>query len=195
MAVFMSRQAEFKDRVNYVEYIKSNGSQWIDLLRVATANTVLVADISVNDTSTVRNLCGATDGVYLFNTTSVNSIQYYYGNSTGGISTGSTYINSRFTFEIGASGFKVNGETKAVPNFTSFNNSTNILFLTRQEGPASARGHVTIYGIKIYDNGTIVRDLRPCYDPSGVACLYDKVTESYFYNKGTGEFVAGGAAT
>ena len=48
-----------------------------------------------------------------------------------------------------------------------------------------------IYYCQIYDNGTLVRDFWPCYDPDGVACLYDKVEKKYYYNAGTGAFTAG----
>lgn len=51
-----------------------------------------------------------------------------------------------------------------------------------------------IYSCKIYDNGVLMRDFWLCYDPDGVACLYDKVEKKYYYNAGTGEFIAGEAA-
>jgi hypothetical protein len=41
------------------------------------------------------------------------------------------------------------------------------------------------------DNGVLVRDMWPCYDPDGVACLYDKVEKKYYYNAGSGAFTAG----
>ena len=51
-----------------------------------------------------------------------------------------------------------------------------------------------LFSCQIYDNGTLIRDYLPCLDKDGVACLYDKVSETYFYNQGTGEFIAGEAA-
>lgn len=41
------------------------------------------------------------------------------------------------------------------------------------------------------ENEDYVLDLRPCLDPSGVACMYDMVSKQYFYNQGTGTFTAG----
>ena len=46
----------------------------------------------------------------------------------------------------------------------------------------------------MYDNGVLIRDFRPCLDPDGVACLYDKVEKKYYHNAGSGEFIAGEAA-
>jgi hypothetical protein len=44
------------------------------------------------------------------------------------------------------------------------------------------------YYTKIWDNGELVRDFIPARDDNGVVCMYDQVTERYFYNKGEGEF-------
>lgn len=44
---------------------------------------------------------------------------------------------------------------------------------------------------RMKDNGVLVRDMWPCFDPDGVACAYDKVERKYHYNQGTGEFIAG----
>ena len=47
---------------------------------------------------------------------------------------------------------------------------------------------------RIYNaNNELIQDLRPCLDPNNVACMYDMVTGTYFYNQGTGQFIAGGA--
>jgi hypothetical protein len=43
-----------------------------------------------------------------------------------------------------------------------------------------------VYSFQIYDNGTLVRDLRPYVDEHGTACFKDIVTGNLFYNKGTG---------
>lgn len=43
-------------------------------------------------------------------------------------------------------------------------------------------------GFKPNNNDALVRDYAPALDPDGVACLYDKVSEKYVYNAGTGSF-------
>jgi len=49
-----------------------------------------------------------------------------------------------------------------------------------------------IYYAKIYDeNGTMVRDFIPILDKNNVPCMWDKITGQFFYNAGTGNFVAG----
>ena len=55
--------------------------------------------------------------------------------------------------------------------------------------PTDRRGKV--YYFQIYDNDTLVRDFIPVLDGDGTPCMYDKVTKQFFYNQGTGEFIAG----
>lgn len=43
----------------------------------------------------------------------------------------------------------------------------------------------------ITEGDAVIQDLRPCINPKGVVCMYDTVTGKYFYNQGTGEFIAG----
>lgn len=69
----------------------------------------------------------------------------------------------------------------------------NNLYLFARRGSSSAEGicPARIYACKIWDNGTLVRDFVPVLDTNNVACLYDKVTQTYFRNSGTGVFKAG----
>ena len=50
-----------------------------------------------------------------------------------------------------------------------------------------------IYFCKLWNpsDGTLVRDFIPVLDWNMVPCMYDKVTETLFYNQGTGDFTAG----
>ena len=44
---------------------------------------------------------------------------------------------------------------------------------------------------RMKDNGVLVREMWPCYDPDGVPAMYDRVEGKYHYNAGTGDFEAG----
>ena len=45
-----------------------------------------------------------------------------------------------------------------------------------------------LYYCQIYENDVIVRDFVPALDSNNVACLYDRVSQTFFYNAGTGTF-------
>lgn len=49
-------------------------------------------------------------------------------------------------------------------------------------------GASRIYSSWIKVDGVLVRDLIPVLDWNNVPCMYDNVSEKFFYNKGTGQF-------
>lgn len=49
-------------------------------------------------------------------------------------------------------------------------------------------GACRIYSSWIKVDGVLVRDLIPVLDWNNVPCMYDNVSEKFFYNKGTGQF-------
>ena len=48
-----------------------------------------------------------------------------------------------------------------------------------------------IFLLQIWNNNTLIRDFVPAFDENGTVCMYDKVTKQFFYNAGTGDFIAG----
>lgn len=44
---------------------------------------------------------------------------------------------------------------------------------------------------RIYDNGTLVRDMIPCIDPGGSVGMYDMVYRTFYSSAGAGAFIAG----
>jgi len=52
-------------------------------------------------------------------------------------------------------------------------------------------GSAKVWSYKHYRNGILIRDFIPVLDKDDVACMYDKVSGEFFYNKGTGQFIAG----
>jgi hypothetical protein len=71
--------------------------------------------------------------------------------------------------------------------------SFSILLFSRWELESEYNFPGKIYYAKIYDNNILVRDMIPVLDLNGTPCLYDKVTQQFFYNQGTGQFIAGPA--
>lgn len=50
---------------------------------------------------------------------------------------------------------------------------------------------ICIRYLQIFENNILISDYIPVLDENNVACLYDKVSDSYNYNQGTGSFNAG----
>lgn len=58
---------------------------------------------------------------------------------------------------------------------------------TNDSHPASA---MKLYSFKFFNGREMVRDFVPCKKLDGTVCLFDKISNSFFYNQGEGEFVS-----
>ena len=76
-------------------------------------------------------------------------------------------------------------------NFTAktFQSTFNLTLLACNTGGTVA-GHLSakLYSCQIYDNGTLVRDFKPCINASGDVGLFDMVNQQFYGNAGTGVF-------
>ena len=102
--------------------------------------------------------------------------------------------SGRKLFTLDSSAFKVDASSVAVSG-GSFTSTYNLhLFGLHESNTTNYLASMRLYSCQIYEGSTLVRDFWPCYDSDGVLCLYDKVEKKYYYNQGTGEFIAGAAA-
>jgi len=180
-----------------IEYLESTGTQWID------------TDFS------------APNGYRTQIGFSTSSNSYHYVMGSHGVSSpyGRNYLEIYYTtIEIGAGGYysysnEIQTNTKYDIEFSTIKDNVYLqddtlrgsrdkeasrstyklyLFAVNRGNVPTGNFSGRIYYTKIWDdNGTLVRDFIPAKDLSGVACMYDKVSGQFFYNAGTGNFVAG----
>ena len=81
------------------------------------------------------------------------------------------------------------GKTLATLQTVDTTSTNNLLiFQSYFNNELAEYGSYKLYGLKIYENNVLVRDLRPCLDEQNIACLWDEVECTYYYNEGTGVF-------
>lgn len=83
-----------------------------------------------------------------------------------------------------------------LPGDNYLKTSTQTIFLFKARATESYDGTTTTAPVRVYrwsyeSNGVKLRDFIPVLDINGVACMYDLVTHTFFYNAGTGNFIAG----
>ncbi len=196
MSVFFTRRGKTPNPVNYVEYIKSSGTQWIDSGVLVTPENMaklrVVADIEIIPVSgswVVSGIGGAFPYVYI----GVNDVgRIAVGCGTFDQITAASYVQGRHTwdYDLATKTITVSDllDATAISLNTSWSNSRNFYISAYNNGSGAVCHKEKNWGYKFYLEGTLIRDLRPCYDPDGVACLYDKVEKKYYYNQGTGKF-------
>ena len=198
MAVFVGGAAP-RNFVNFVSYTQSSGTQYINTGFKPNQNTRVVMDAQyAKTTAGTEFYFGVRDksNVSEFNMRiRDNSAAFLseYGNDTNGVALTADFTQ-RLIIDFNKTAVKVASASGTHPARTFQCNYELCLFALNSGGSMSAYSTaLRVFSCQVYDNGTLVRDLWPCYDPEGVACMYDKVEEKYYYNAGTGEFIVGEA--
>lgn len=184
--------------ISYVEYIQSNGNQYIDTGFKPNQNTRVVADYQFEKVlaNVWQGLFGARGSSSQSYSTpfalflSPRSIHRSDFNDTVNFSSilnpTARHLIDKNKNSCTIDSFKV---TNSLGSFQRDN--TMYLFACQSGTLITEKAYAKIYSLKIYDNGTLIRDYLPALDPEGVACLYDKVNKTYAYNVGSGSFTAG----
>ena len=174
-----------------LKYIQNTNTQFIDTGIAAGDDEIRVEyDIQIEPgssrrlhgiTSSYSDYWGVTDtnyyqlGSYNSNKTKVGNrdiVKWIYSNKTNRL-----YVNDILQFSaspITATGISNNLYLWAI-------GTANYYKLTNTK----------IYGVKIYRNNILETDLIPVIDLDDTICMYDKVSNRFLYNAGTGKFIAG----
>ena len=167
------------------EYLESSGTQYIDTGLTGNENTKIVVDMA----------CSSNGGQSIGYFATDRSITLQFAPNGTAPSRFGTYsfvysswtADERAVYEIDVSGYKKNG-VYLYQNSTPQSFETGNLYLFRCNGSSSIRSF-RIYDYKIYSNGVLVQHLIPSLDQSGTPCMYDAVSKTTLYNRGTGQFI------
>ena len=181
--------------VKYVEYIQSSGTQYIDTEHIPTVNTRVVTEFEIVEQTAWACIFGTRNAnrnnSYLLSVT--DSMQFWveYGNEPNDHIMYTVSLSGKHTVDFNGNTVTLDGVTGSSSNTTLACNYPIYISHLNNGGTAGDISKIRIYPFKIYENGTLVKDLRPALDDNDVACMYDKVNKKYHYNKGTGTFTAG----
>lgn len=178
-----------------LDWIENTGTQWIDtgILNSATIKVETKMAVQGNDC-----LCGSEytwQYRYKWGTSGSGLISYSFGNNNYYDSTLPHKLTDVYTYYMarGEQWVKNVSGTKVISSadttLSTYSQQPIALFGSYSSGTLQTAPLMRIYYCKIYDGDTLVRDFIPVLDENNVACLYDKVTETYFYNQGTGNFI------
>ena len=189
-----------------VEYIESSGTQYIDTGVPPKPTTKLEFDANIvsGDTNVWLGVWGSrttatSDYFCLYAQTS--SPHYlspnYAGFDPGTSGNTSINFNQRYVLTQDKGQFYIDG-VKATALSTTNTLVAGVqhiyLFTNNNLGSPQMRGQdIKLYGCKIYDNDTLVKNFIPVIDQDNVACLYELVEGKLYHNQGTGNFTAGSA--
>ena len=188
-----------------LEYIESTGTQYINTnFKPKTTSRIQMRALPTKTISSYTAFFGcrtdssptANDSFSFAATTATTIRSDYFGtNQSATVSTilSDTIIDKKQNI-LTAYGQTINNKAK-----TSEQNSTNNLTIfalnTASKNEISYYISMKLYYCKIWDNGSLVRNLIPAKNSSGTLGLYDAVNNVFYTNAGTGIFTAGPIAT
>lgn len=189
--------------VKYVEYIESTGTQGIDCgFTPSSTNVKYICTFAdfIKPTSDWAYIFGgwipySGNGIRPGGLTAGANI--YNGNLVVGIGNGEQFINlnppvnGKHTYAVTINGYSVSLDVDGDVYTTTFSGSIECpvaICAAAGNNGLSQFGKVKIYGFKIYENDILVHDFAPALH-DGEAGLYDRVSEQFYGNDGSGEFL------
>lgn len=196
--IFLFFLNSYSNAYTQVEYIYGDGSQYIDT--GIAENNVFGLDFGFRAGSVYANWqCLLGGNVWYQSTEDFGLMNVRYSANSvccrvrgtqifGGSSVSTSEMN---VFKILNNKWYVNDTSGDVSTSSALGRlSDHIFILNGHTKQRNSRGY--IYYLKLYDNnGNLLRDMIPVIDNNNVVCMYDKISQSYFYNGGTGNFTAG----
>ena len=187
--------------IKFVDYIESDGNQFIDTGLIGNFNTKAEVKFAMNTVSVFPGVFGARQSATsrAFNIWGRMSTGYMGANISnrgGAYSNVIPSVDTEYTVSLSNNQLVVNDDIKTftVADFTT--PTTMLLFDINGGGTHTGTGsnrplNGRVYYLKIWEKGELIQHLRPALDYNNVACMYDMVTGTYLYNQGTGEFKGG----
>jgi len=186
----------------FKDYLQSSGTQYIDTGISFDNNTKIVGVFSyISKQNSTNNNQNAILGIGTMYQTSgymgvvapasTSNIQVYCGNQYSDVNI--SYNTNKHEFEVaGTNAGNVRKLDSTSGTVSSVGYPRNIYIYAMNESNGVHHYAIArVYSFKIYKSGSLVRDFVPALDDNQVACMYDKITEAFYYNKGTGSFIAG----
>ena len=191
----------YEESYKPVNYLRSDGYSWINTGIIPTTNTKVVVDtyMLLSDLNNGPALFGSTQAFLSF-TFQTTVSWLYVGKINGKHSVGLAGhdFTGRHTITIDLSDMtnivNIDGTNYGTFTGTQATDSKSIYLWNMFDSwgaLGNSGGTAKIYSFKIYENNVLTMDLIPVLDKNDIPCMYDKVSQQFFYNQGTGTFSYG----
>ena len=179
-----------------VEYIESSGTQYINTGYIATPNTGMEIDFAYLGTDYTGNwvaLCGPSSFSFWIHRTELQPT-VEYGSFDPMLNTSFPKIekDTRHVMKNEGGNFYFDGQLAANTTATPANSNATIYIFAKVNTSLSVenrKAHMKVYGFKVYEGNTLVRNMTPCIRKSdNEPGMYDLVNNKFYKNIGTGQF-------
>lgn len=182
-----------ESKPEFVEYIESTGTQYIDTGFKPNNNTRIISDCEVVSASGLMNPFGAWNSgknAFIFLTTNTLDNAYlYYGSQE---LSGNFFFSGRHLVNVNKNTLIIDGSNIVSANQETFSCSYNIyLFGFNNDGTIlNQASSIRMYSCQIYDNDILIRDYVPAKQ-NGVYGLWDKKGKKFYSSASNTQFIGG----
>lgn len=172
-----------------LEYLESSGTQYIDTGITPNSDTSVEIDVKplvlkgfifASEVRWSNNAIGV-----VMRTTGMFSVEF---NGARNLTFSS---KERAICSVTPTGASYGGVAISYTDTITGNNYPIFIFGGNRAGNLNETSSIQIYFVKITEGLTLVRNLIPVLDNADTPCMYDEVSGEFFYNQGTGSFIAG----
>ena len=193
--VFTAGEVVEETGYTQLEYVESDGNQYVDSLFAPNQNSRVVCDVDILGFNNVHGGVFGARTAYqntafsVFALKSGSSYQDAYANEVANRSLAST---GRHLIDKNKNKTTID-ETEYNFTETTFQCSYSMLLMAVRTGSSadSQRCNIRFYLCQISDNDTEVRNYIPMLHPSGVAGLWDAVNSRFYASASTTDLIAG----
>ena len=185
-----AKEVGVSEKYKVVDYIETNGTQYIDTGFKPNQNTRVVVDFKADNVA--QHAWGSriewrnNSFLCCWETNFDWCVQINAANFNGG----SFDARARHSVEMSCTEFKVDGTTTATYSVDAFQCTNNLLIASVQNSEQSENFVGKYYSFKVYDGNNLVRDYVPVKDSQGVYGLYDRINDTFSSSTGS---LAGGS--
>lgn len=189
VTVKKAKEVGVSEKYKVVDYIETNGTQYIDTGFKPNQDTKVVVDFKADNVA--QHVWGSriewrnNSFLCCWETNFDWCIQINAANFNGG----SFDAKARHTVEMSCTEFKVDGTTTATYSVDAFQCTNNLLIASVQSSQQSENFVGKYYSFKVYDGNNLVRDYVPVKNSQGVYGLYDRINDTFSSSTGS---LAGG---
>lgn len=194
-----SKQGKLPVEYQEVEYIESTGTQYIDTGIKLNQDSKIITEIQLtNDGSQPNAMFGSRTSSTENNFECVSSSSSNVGIRIDFQSYETNRLTTEFNNEknyivISKTLMQIGERTKRQISYTDFETPSNCyIFYVSGKNIYGQKAQMRLYNFKIYQNDVLIKDFIPCYKKiNNEIGLYDLVSNTFFTNAGTGEFLKG----
>ena len=177
--------------VKRLNYIESTGTQWIDTGISVDSNNGFELGFQIISFENSDMFGGGETWEY-----GLGIITHGAG-ETLGLRCGETeylagshtlYKDRQHVFSVKNNEFFIDGVYKGKSNTYYKNDDITMTMFKHSASERNFIKHRIYYCLIFNSNSKKLRDFIPVLDKNNIPCFYDKITRSYFYNQGTGNF-------